>query len=61
MLKSGFGLCSKDEAVMREVIENIFTNLASAGSLGGMTRTASVLRDQLANFTVIHDKGDIDK
>ena len=53
-----FGLCSKDEAVRSEVIEQMFTDSAHAGNLGGMTKTASRLRDGLANFSVCHEKGD---
>ena len=54
-----FHLCKKSEPVLEERVSQVFSANAGAENVGGLSRTASKLRRDFANFSVMHDKGEL--
>jgi hypothetical protein len=56
-----WGLCSNEEPVRIDAINEIVCSYADSGSVGGISAPMDKLRKEFANFSVFFDRGDIPK
>ena len=54
-----FNLSSISEPLLEEKVAEVFCANAGEENVGGLVRTAEKLRQEFANFTVMHDKGHV--